>query len=208
MNGLPLSWGLRRALLQKAPRIWRRRLIDASICDGSALLAALIHGWRSSGLCNAEAGSNNGDGGAHFYDAYACADGRYISIGTIEPQFYALLREKCGLRDAAFDGNRIRPNGRRLSAFSPLRVGLESVAQLVQRGLRQQNLAPARVPRFERRAHHAWASGTLVAVDGKDGALPVNGCFQMSRNGGQGPLPSLTFSHRMSATLRKLTLAL
>src|SRR3546814_15377977 len=44
------------------------------------------------------------DGGAHFYDSYACADGKFISIGSIEPQFYALLREKTGLdRDTAFD---------------------------------------------------------------------------------------------------------
>ena len=69
----------------------------------SALLGALVHGWRSSGLWNAEAGTNNGDGGAHFYDAYACADGKYISIGSMEPPFYALLRKTCGLTDPAFD---------------------------------------------------------------------------------------------------------
>ena len=39
------------------------------------------------------------DGGAHFYDSYVCADGKFISIGSIEPQFYALLREKTGLTD-------------------------------------------------------------------------------------------------------------
>jgi alpha-methylacyl-CoA racemase len=39
------------------------------------------------------------DGGAHFYDTYECADGKYVAIGSIEPQFYALLLEKCGLTD-------------------------------------------------------------------------------------------------------------
>ena len=49
------------------------------------------------------AGANQLDGGAHFYDAYECADGRYISIGAIEPQFYALLRGKCGLDGPELD---------------------------------------------------------------------------------------------------------
>ena len=44
------------------------------------------------------------DGGAHFYDTYACADGKYVAVGAIEPQFYALLRERCGIADdPAFD---------------------------------------------------------------------------------------------------------
>lgn len=65
--------------------------------------AALMYGWRSAGIWHDEPGTNNGDGGAHFYDAYACADGKYVSIGSIEPQFYTLLRELVGLDDAAFD---------------------------------------------------------------------------------------------------------
>lgn len=91
------------AALEHARHTGQGQVVDAAITEGSALLTSLIQGWRSSGLWNAEAGTNNGDGGAHFYDVYACADGKYISIGSMEPQFYALLREKCGLTDPYFD---------------------------------------------------------------------------------------------------------
>jgi len=101
-GGMLLAFGVLAALAH-AHETGRGQVVDASICDGSALLTALIQGWQSAGLWNREAGTNNGDGGAHFYDVYACADGRYVSIGAMEPQFYALLREKCGLDAPAFD---------------------------------------------------------------------------------------------------------
>ena len=101
-GGMLLAFGVLAAVSQ-AQASGRGQVVDAAITDGSALLASLIYGWRSAGLWNAEAGTNNGDGGAHFYDSYACADGRHIAIGAMEPQFYALLRDKCGLDDPAFD---------------------------------------------------------------------------------------------------------
>ncbi len=101
-GGMLLAFGVVCALLE-AGRSGRGQVVDAAVCEGSALLASLIYGWRSAGMWNAQAGTNNGDGGAHFYDTYACADGRYISIGSMEPQFYALLRERCGLTDPSFD---------------------------------------------------------------------------------------------------------
>lgn len=101
-GGMLAAFGVLAAVLQ-ARQSSQGQVVDAAISDGSALLTALIQGWRSCGLWNAEAGSNNGDGGAHFYDAYRCADGKYVSIGAMEPQFYALLREKCGLDGPEFD---------------------------------------------------------------------------------------------------------
>ena len=101
-GGMLLAFGVLAAVLH-ARHSGQGQVVDAAITDGSALLTALIQGWRSSGLWNAQAGTNNGDGGAHFYDVYACADDKYISIGSMEPQFYALLREKCGLTSAEFD---------------------------------------------------------------------------------------------------------
>src|SRR3546814_16826607 len=72
--------------------------------DGSALLAGMTWGFKAMGRLKDAAGVNMLDGGAHFYDSYACADGKFISIGSIEPQFYALLREKTGLdADPDFD---------------------------------------------------------------------------------------------------------
>ena len=101
-GGMLLAFGVLAAVLH-ARQSGQGQVVDAAITDGSALLTALIQGWRSSGLWNAEAGTNNGDGGAHFYDVYACADGKYISIGSMEPQFYALLRAKCELTEPEFD---------------------------------------------------------------------------------------------------------
>jgi alpha-methylacyl-CoA racemase len=71
--------------------------------DGSALLSAMTWSQLNAGLWKDERGVNWLDTGAHFYDTYECADGECISIGSIEPQFYALLREKAGLSDAEFD---------------------------------------------------------------------------------------------------------
>ena len=101
-GGMLLAFGV-LAALSHAQASGKGQVVDAAISDGAALLSSLIYGWRSAGLWNAEAGTNNGDGGAHFYDVYACADGKYISIGSMEPQFYALLREKCQLDDPDFD---------------------------------------------------------------------------------------------------------
>lgn len=101
-GGMLLGFGV-LAALHHAKASGTGQVVDASICEGAALLASLLYGWRSAGIWHAEPGTNNGDSGAHFYDAYACADGKYISIGSIEPQFYKTLRELVGLDDAAFD---------------------------------------------------------------------------------------------------------
>ncbi len=72
------------------------QVIDAAMVDGAATLMAGIYGFRAQGIWEDKRGSNFADGGAPFYDAYECADGEYISIGSIEPQFYSLLMELGG----------------------------------------------------------------------------------------------------------------
>ena len=101
-GGMLLAFGVVSAVLN-ARATGAGQVIDASICDGSALLGVLMQGWRAAGLWRDEPGTNNGDGGAPFYDAYACADGKYVAVGAMEPRFYAVLRERCGLDDPAFD---------------------------------------------------------------------------------------------------------
>jgi len=72
--------------------------------DGSALLSAMTWGYYSSGEWRDERGVNLFDTGAHFYDTYECADGKFISLAAIEPKFYALLRQKLAIdTDARFD---------------------------------------------------------------------------------------------------------
>jgi alpha-methylacyl-CoA racemase len=58
---------------------------------------AMFHSMRAMGVWNDERGTNLLDTGSHFYDVYECADGRYISIGSIEPQFYSELLRLTGL---------------------------------------------------------------------------------------------------------------
>lgn len=101
-GGMLLAFGVLAALAH-SEKTGEGQVVDAAITDGAALLTALLQGWHSAGLWSNEAGVNNGDGGAHFYNTYKCLDGKFISIGPMEPQFYALLREKCDLCDRALD---------------------------------------------------------------------------------------------------------
>ncbi|MBB5516307.1 alpha-methylacyl-CoA racemase [Rubricella aquisinus] len=91
------------AALHEVRKTGRGQVIDAAIVDGTAHLSAMIWGMVGQGAWTAERQANTLDGGAHFYRCYECADGKWLSIGPIEPKFYALLREKAGLTDPAFD---------------------------------------------------------------------------------------------------------
>ncbi|RYY97380.1 MAG: CoA transferase, partial [Comamonadaceae bacterium] len=97
-----LGMGMLAALLE-ARASGRGQVVDAAMTDGSALLCAGMFAGHAAGRVSNERGENLVDGGAPFYDTYACADGRYVAIGAIEPQFYALLRERCGIDDPLFD---------------------------------------------------------------------------------------------------------
>jgi len=78
------------------------QVVDAAMTDGAALLGAMMYGMRAFGSWSDERGANLLDGGAPFYDCYACADGKFISIGAIEPQFYAQLLALSGVEDPQF----------------------------------------------------------------------------------------------------------
>src|ERR1700690_1313705 len=73
------------------------------MCDGAASLMSMFFGMAAAGRWTERRDSNFLDGGAHFYGVYECACGKFISIGSIEPQFYAQLRQLAGLSDAGFD---------------------------------------------------------------------------------------------------------
>ncbi|WP_114520918.1 CaiB/BaiF CoA-transferase family protein [Altererythrobacter sp. ZODW24] len=102
-GGMMLAFGMSNALLNVA-RGGEGQVIDCAMTDGTAMLMAMISGMRNMGVWSDERGANLLDTGAHFYDTYECADGQYVSIGSIEPQFYAELRRLAGLaEDADFD---------------------------------------------------------------------------------------------------------
>lgn len=78
------------------------QVIDAAMTDGTASLLSPFYGMMAMGMWTKERMDNRLDGGAHYYGSYACSDGKFISIGSIEPQFYALLLELCEIDDPEF----------------------------------------------------------------------------------------------------------
>ena len=108
-GGMLLALGLVSALLE-AKGSGEGQIVDAAMTDGSALLMTMIYSMKGSGFWQDSMGSNLLDGGAHFYDTYECKDGKFISIGSIEPQFYKLLRELANLEDSIYDNQMSREN--------------------------------------------------------------------------------------------------
>jgi alpha-methylacyl-CoA racemase len=76
------------------------QVVDAAMIDGSSVLVQMMWGMRALGLWTDERGTNMLDTGAPYYDTYECADGRYVSVGAIEPQFYAAMLAGLGLDPA------------------------------------------------------------------------------------------------------------
>ena len=95
-GGMYLAYGMVCALLE-ARNSGKGQVVDAAMVDGAASLMSFFHGMLASGFHSPERGTNLLDTGAHFYDVYECADGGWISLGSIEPQFYAELLDKLGL---------------------------------------------------------------------------------------------------------------
>ena len=95
-GGMLLAYGLVCGMLE-AQKSGKGQVVDAAMVDGTAALMAMFFSFAAGGSFSDQRGTNLLDGGAHFYDTYECADGKYICIGSIEPQFYALLMEKAEL---------------------------------------------------------------------------------------------------------------
>ena len=95
-GGMLLAFGLVCALLE-AQKSGKGQVVDAAMVDGAATLMAMFFTMGAGGMFKDQRGTNLLDGGAHFYDSYETSDGKAICVGSIEPQFYALLVEKAGL---------------------------------------------------------------------------------------------------------------
>jgi alpha-methylacyl-CoA racemase len=90
------------AALIEAGRSGRGQVVDAAMCDGTAVLMSMIHTLKAMGEWRPARGSNLLDGGAHFYGTYRCQDGKYLAVGAIEPQFYAQFLAGAGIDDPDF----------------------------------------------------------------------------------------------------------
>lgn len=101
-GGMLLTLGVLAALYEVG-RSGFGQVVDAASTEATALLACGLYGLNAEGRWSKQRGENLLDGGAPFYDTYACADGKYVAIGAVAPGLYARLLELCGIQDAAFD---------------------------------------------------------------------------------------------------------
>jgi alpha-methylacyl-CoA racemase len=97
-GGMMLAFGVVAAVLN-ARSTGHGQVVDCAMVDGAAILSAMTYSFMGNGIWRDERGVNLLDSGAHFYDTYETSDGKWISIGSIEPQFYAILLDKAGLTD-------------------------------------------------------------------------------------------------------------
>jgi alpha-methylacyl-CoA racemase len=162
-GGMLLVVGVLGALVERATS-GRGQTVDAAIVDGGALQMAMIWGMRGQGLWPGGRGQNLLDGGAPFYETYRCADGKYVAVGAIEPQFYAALMSGLGL-----DGEDIASGQWELKRWPEFTARLAEVFATRTRDEWAADLEPteacvAAVLEMEEAAEHPHiaARGTLV----------------------------------------------
>jgi alpha-methylacyl-CoA racemase len=119
-GGMLLALGLLAALLS-AQKTGQGQVVDAAMVDGAALLMAPIYAMLARGRWANARGANMLDGAAPWYDTYECADGRFLAVGPIEPQFFAVLCQRLGLDPARFH-DRMDP-----AAWPALRAELAAI---------------------------------------------------------------------------------
>jgi alpha-methylacyl-CoA racemase len=99
-GAMMLAFGVLCALWE-SQRSGKGQVVDAAMTDGASLLMAMIYGFKANGRWADRRGANLLDGGAPFYATYACADGKFVAIGPLEPQFFAEIVEKLALDSSA-----------------------------------------------------------------------------------------------------------
>ena len=167
-GGMLLAYGVACALVERATS-GVGQVIDAAMVDGAALLMTMFHGFDQG-----PRGTNMLDTGAHFYEVYECADGAYVSLGSIEPQFYAEL-----LRLLELDGPEWQEQEDQggwparkaeLAALFRTRTRAEWCELLEHTDV---CFAPVLSPAEARQHPHNLARGTFVEVDGTGQPAPA-----------------------------------
>jgi alpha-methylacyl-CoA racemase len=174
-GGMLLAFGVACALLEAA-RSGRGQVVDATMLDGAALLAAMFQGLRASGDWSDERGTNLLDTGAYFYEVYETSDGRYISLGALDARSHELLVRLTGL---VGDGDPV-PDPDDRSAWPSIKVRLAALVRTKTRdewcGLLEGTdacFAPVLGPDEAPDHPHNRARGTFVVVDGVMQAAPA-----------------------------------
>jgi len=105
-----LVMGVLAALIEVG-RSGRGQVVDAAMVDGASVLTTMFTALRSMGVWEGGRGQNVLDTGAPWYEVYACADGRFVAVGALEPQFYAELVHRTGFRVGEPEQARVRQPG-------------------------------------------------------------------------------------------------
>ena len=186
-GGMLLAFGMVCGLLE-AQKSGKGQVVDAAMVDGAALLLGGLYGMVGAGLWNdKERGANMLDGGAHFYGTYVTKDDKFVSIGSIEPQFYALLLEKTGLH------NETLPKQMDKTQWGALKAKLEGIFKTKTRDewceiMEGTDICFAPVLTMSEARHHphAKARGAYVDVAGfaQPSAAPR---FSRTKEAVQGP---------------------
>ncbi|MBI1239491.1 MAG: CoA transferase [Alphaproteobacteria bacterium] len=189
-GALYLAMGVCAALFE-ANRSGQGQVIDCAMTDGAASLMAMFYGFTASGMWTGERSSNMLDGGAHFYDTYETKDGKYISLGSIEPQFYALLREKAGLDDPAFEAQMDRAHWPALKAkvASVIKTKTRDEWDAIMLGSDVCYAPVLSITEAGQHPHNA-ARQTIVTIDGVAQPAPAPR-FSRTVSTIQGPVPSV-----------------
>jgi alpha-methylacyl-CoA racemase len=171
-GGLYLVVGMLCALLERV-RSGRGQVVDAAMVDGTASLMTIFHSIQQLGGLN-ERGRNIIDSGAHFYDVYECSDGRYVSVGSVEPQFYAELLARLGIEDLEIDQ---QMSGEEWPALK------QRFAKIFETKTRDEwcevfdgsdaCFAPVLTVEESRRHPHAEARGSFISVAGVEQPAPA-----------------------------------
>jgi alpha-methylacyl-CoA racemase len=101
-GGMMLAFGMVAGILA-ARTTGRGKVVDCAMVDGAAILSALTFSLRAAGMWREERGANLLDSGRAYYDSYECADGKWVAVGALEGPFFAILKEKLGLRSGQHD---------------------------------------------------------------------------------------------------------
>lgn len=120
-GGMMMAFGVMAAVFSAA-RTGRGQVVDCAMVDGAAILSAMTWTFFGNGQWRDQRGVNLLDGGTHFYDTYETADGKWVAVGAIEAQFYALLLERTGLKDDPAFAAQMNP-----ASWGPLKAQLTAL---------------------------------------------------------------------------------
>ena len=188
-GGMLCAYGIVCALVERATS-GKGQVVDAAMVDGVASLMTILHAAQQSGWWSEERGTNLLDTGAHFYEVYETSDGKYVSIGSIEPQFYAELIEKTGLAGEELPGQHDR------AQWPAMKERMREIFKSKSRDewceiMEGSDVCFAPVLTMSEAPSHPHMKARGTFVDAEDGKFQAGPAPRFSRTPGvvQGPAP-------------------